>query len=221
MPGNLAEALEVRPGDVVVFFAADRMHDRTPARYWFIGFAKVERKVAQTAIRNDDHLRTYREYSNLLIRPGDEKSFSHYEPFERRLWHRDWLWRIAEKSGHRKRAFATLERRGWFDAQSRVARRPLRIAANYVLLESENAGTFVAAEPPEVGLARRNSFSETWHRDELSNGLRTLVFPHTHRRGLRTTNPQQAHRHIRLNTDAAAWIDAARSLVSSFNLRPR
>jgi hypothetical protein len=51
----------LRPDDLVIFFAADRLADRrpAPARYCFVGFATVERKVTRAEIWNDDSLAVY------------------------------------------------------------------------------------------------------------------------------------------------------------------
>src|SRR4051794_40836529 len=57
------------PGDLVVFFAADRLGDRVPARYAWVGYATVERKLSQDAIFQRASEHTYRDYPNLLIRP--------------------------------------------------------------------------------------------------------------------------------------------------------
>lgn len=64
----------IEPGDVVMFFAADRLHDRRPARYCFVGLATVDRKESQVELWKRADLAVYRRYDNLLVRPAGRKS---------------------------------------------------------------------------------------------------------------------------------------------------
>jgi hypothetical protein len=78
----------VLPGDVVEFFAADRLPDRRPeaARYQFVGCAAVDREVSQLEIWRDCRLSVFRGYCNLLIRPSGS-GYEHFEHGRRQLWH--------------------------------------------------------------------------------------------------------------------------------------
>jgi hypothetical protein len=65
-----AERNRVGRGDLIVFFAADRLSDRRPARYCWVGYATVDWKVAQVDIWTIGELAGLRDYPNLLIRPS-------------------------------------------------------------------------------------------------------------------------------------------------------
>src|SRR5262245_54641763 len=54
----------VRAGDVLVFFAADRLTDHTPASYCWVGYATVDRKISQAEIWEKNELADFRTYPN-------------------------------------------------------------------------------------------------------------------------------------------------------------
>jgi hypothetical protein len=222
---NIRNRLQI--GDVVAFFAADRFVERRPkpVRYCFVGYATVEKKVSQTELWTNRDLAVYRNYVNLLVARRGTDEFEHIETFSprRSLWHDDWLWRIADNEGLRKKVFVGVESRGTFDSDTTVGRRPLEIACNYVIFAAEGSGTFIAADPPEVATAHQSGVSETWHHDPASKEIYHLIFDHvaTGRRRLRTTNPQTAHPHIALRIDAGVWGDEAWALMSSHQIRMR
>lgn len=148
------------PGDLVVFFAADRLADRRPdpGRYSFVAFATVQRKVSQLDIWRDPALEIYREYQNLLIRPAGDR-FEHFEPgLPPRRWHDDWYWRITTIDGCRKSAFDHVQRRGHFlPGESMLP----RIACNYVLFAPEGPDTMILADPPMRSDGRRDASSHS------------------------------------------------------------
>jgi hypothetical protein len=191
---------EVQPGDLVIMFAADRLADRTPARYAFVGYMTVDRKVSQRDIWEDESLAVFRTYRNLLIRPSDDGGYVHDEPVPRSLWHKDWLWRTTAHRGARKKDLEHIEATDAWSPNITVHGRPLRFAANYILFRPEGDGTFVAASPPIVARATTNGRSEDWIDTRLSTELYKIVVEGsgTRRDGLRTRNPQTAHRHIKL-----------------------
>jgi hypothetical protein len=192
-------------GDLVIFFAADRLADRrpAPARYCFVGFATVDRKVTQADIWTDDSLAVYRNYRNLVIRPAATgEGWEHFEPeMTERLWHQDWLWRIADTHGLAKNDFKRVQDGGALRPADRIGRRPITLAANYVLFRREDDLTVVLAEPPEVAHATTPGSQESWDDTSMARIIMQVVFSGT-RRTLRTTNPQQCHRHIAIDADA-------------------
>lgn len=206
----------LRPGDAVVFFAADRLRDRRPARYQFVGCATVDRCVRQTDVWTEPGLATFRTYGNLLTRPI-KGGYEHHEELPRHRWHDDWLWRISETKSLRKAAFTGRER---FSAADRVDGRVLRIAPNYVIFRPEPTETFIIADPPVVATVNHTGRTERWLTSRFASKLRSLVLGSTGRH-LRTTNPQIAHRHIVVEQEAEPLLRQLRQLCidSGFGMR--
>ena len=59
--------------------------------------------------------------------------------------------------------------------------------------------TVILADPPTVAIATTPGQLETWTGDPFAAGLRAVLLGQVKGRGLRTTNRQQPHRHIRLD----------------------
>lgn len=209
----------VRPGDAVIFFAADRLRDRRPeaARYQFVGFATVDRSVRQTDVWCDRSLRIYQRYGNLLIRPAG-RAFEHFEPeLPRKHWHEDWLARISERRTFSRADFDGRER---FAPSDKVNGRPLRLAPNYVIFRPEPQDTFILAEPPVVATVSEAGRPETWLKTPFASALRSIVLSPTHR-SLRTTHPQVAHPHIAIPQEAEPVLSQIRRLCAERGLATR
>lgn len=211
---------QLRPGDLVVFFATDRPADRRPepVRYLFVGFATVARKVSQVDIWRDRTLAVYRQYRNLLIRP-DGKRFEHFEPsLPPKRWHGDWYWRLAKIDGYRKSAFERIHaKRGFSVEDATIA----PVARNYVLFAPDGTETMILAEPPVVATATAAGRPEEWERTTVARGVRQWLQAATDR-SLRTTNKQRAHRHITIrDADLDAWRTRLRDLCRAAGLRSR
>ena len=193
----------VQEGDLIVFVATDRLRDRTPARYRLSGWATVERRVSHTDIWRDQDLEPYRSYSNLLVRPrSGTNDFEHFEPVE--PWHSDWLWRLAPRVSYLQKV--------QFDAAGASNLLPggmvavqgsrLKPAPSYIIFAAEGDGTTVLATPPVIAQAHRAGAPESWGETHFAAELRGLLLGETKRAGLRTTNRQQAHRHVRCTAPA-------------------
>jgi hypothetical protein len=205
------------PGDLVVFFAADRLQERRPrpARYFFVGFATVDRKIAQSNIWTTHQLTTFRRYHNLLIRPAGS-GFEHFEPgLPRARWHGDWFWRMTRE--RRREKVARL------DGKSRLQLREVApmIAANYILFAADGAGTMILASPPVIATSTAPGPPEKWKETPFARELRAWLRAHT-TRSLRTTNVQRAHRHITIrDSDPGQWRDQLRQVCKVHGLKER
>ncbi|MCA9590793.1 MAG: hypothetical protein KC657_36090 [Myxococcales bacterium] len=182
-------------GDVVVFFAADSMRDRKPARYFWVGFATVHAKIAQDEVFEKESLAAFRSYPNLLIRPHAEGGYEHFEKAPHALWHDNWLWRMVE-TRRKPETFAEAHRSDRYDRMTTRADGSLiSLAKNYIVFAKEDveALTWIAARPPLVAEAAQNGAVETWSITPLATELRSLLFTGATRNTLRTTNSQTAH----------------------------
>lgn len=190
---------QVRPGDLIIFFAGEKLPNGAELKYRFVGWATVTEKVSQVDVWEQPRLAIYRAYRNLLIRPGLEPgSYEHYE--SNHPWHGDWLWRlgnspvepkkpawvVAGRGGHMRNRLIEVD--GW----------RLRPAKNYVLFDSHPEATRVLADPPSVAQAGTGAGVESWFSGSLPASLQSLLLYGITHRGLRTTNRPQPHRHIRL-----------------------
>lgn len=193
----------IRVGDIVVFFSFSAPEQVEPIEYRLCAVATVERKVSQAEIWRDRALKKYRKYANLLIRPGRNGSWEHFEPgFEDIHEHKDWGWRIAERKGRRRVDFEQLNSLSRITPSARVGRRPFRFARNYVIFSSKPAETLILSNPPVVAWSIENGRLEKWEKNALSHEIQKYTLGianqfNNARRSLRTTNKQRAHRHIR------------------------
>jgi hypothetical protein len=211
----------LRLGDLVVFFATDRLADRRPqpVRYQFVGFATVDKKVSQVDIWHDRAFAVYRKYRNLLIRPDGADRFEHFEPtLPRRRWHGDWYWRIADIRRRHKHEFERIHARAGFSVHDRSI---APVAPNYVLFAPDGRQTLILADPPLVATAASAGRREEWEQTRFARGLQAWLRAHTHR-SLRTTNAHRAHRHITIRgADVEGCRAHLRQLCSAAGLRRR
>jgi hypothetical protein len=193
---------ELEAKDLVIFFAVDRLGDRRPARYAWVGYATVARKVSQREIFERDELAPLRQYPNLLIRPhAMPETYEHFEPaLHRNEWHKDWLWRLTHNKRRKKRDFEEAERSNRYSVRdTRAAGSLITLAQNYILFEPEGAGTWIARDPPVIAHAEMNGATEAWVETDLARDLHAIVFEGLpSRTTLRTTNEQTAHPEVRL-----------------------
>jgi hypothetical protein len=142
----------------VVFFAADRLRDRQPARYQFVGFAIVDRAVRRTDVWEDPALSVHSQFGNLLIR-RTHGGFEHFEPeLPQKHWHKDWLWRMSDRA-----TFATDDLDGLdrISPSTKINGRSFRVAPNYIIFGPEAEDTLVLAEPPVVATVDDTGRTET------------------------------------------------------------
>lgn len=212
-----SERNRVGRGDVIVFFAADRLADRTPARYFWIGYATVDWKISQTDIWTIDELAGLRDYPNLLIRPSGA-SYVHSEQ-----WHQDWIWHLTDMLGITKAEFEDLESKQVLQADSEVAGRPVEIASNYVIFRPEGDGTFVAADPPVVAHAAVNGVPEVWERTAVAiDLLRLTLGAGATRTRSRSRNTREPHTPpSRLSTEASELRASLDQLARRYDIRSR
>ncbi len=197
---------------VVVFFAADSIASRKPARYVWVGFATVERKVSQVDLFQQTDLASLRQYPNLLIRPICSGVFQHFEPelarrCNRPQHHDDWLWRLVDprSTSLKKADFDQVHASHHYDPGSACIKGTrIHVAPNYVIFAGDRSLTWIAEEPPLVAEAATNGKPETWRaNDPLAKELHDLLFRGVSRTTLRTTNRQMSHRHVRLAHEPA------------------
>jgi hypothetical protein len=207
----------VLPGDTVVFFAAEATS--AGRDYRLSGWATVSRKVSQLDVWDVDALAVYRGYENLLVRPLGDGAFVQHEHV--RPWHPDWLWRLANpgRGAPRKARWVEAGRNGRIrDGLINVDEWAVRPARNYVLFEPEDGNrTAILADPPTVARAGRSAATECWSDHAVARELRQIIVTATGRDTLRTANPQQPHRHLRL----AAPPDVARDRLRALQDRHR
>jgi hypothetical protein len=212
-----AERNRVARGDLIVFFAADRLSDRKPARYCWVGYATVDWKVTQADIWTSGELSGLRKYPNLLIR-ASPTGYVHCEE-----WHADWIWRLTDMPGVSKAEFAVLEATDVLQADSEVQGRPVEFASNYVIFMPEGAGTFVAAEPPVVAHAHAKDEPEIWEQTAIATEFYNLTLGSgATRPRLRIRGTQEPHTPpTRLLTEASEVRAALDLLVQRQGLRNR
>ncbi len=141
---------DLKPGDLVVFVATERIATGRPARYLLSGWATVDRTVSHTDIWNEDSLAIYRQYLNLLVRPvvGTE-DFEYHEPISND--HEDWLARIGNAPVQLFKVADAVEagksgllKQGMIEVKGNR----LRPARNYVIFQAEGAMTRLLAALP-------------------------------------------------------------------------
>jgi hypothetical protein len=203
--------------DVIVFFAADRLSDRRPARYCWIGYGTVDWKVSQTDIWTVDELAGLRGYPNLLIRPSGS-GYVHCEQ-----WHPDWIWRLTDVPRILKTAYEDLEATNALSPDSEIGGQPIEIASNYVIFRPEGDGTFIAANPPVVAHSHVNGSPETWERTAVAIDLQDLTLGSGATRArLRTRNKRDPHTPpARLATEASELRAGLDRFIERHGIRSR
>jgi hypothetical protein len=127
--------------------------------------------------------------------------------------HDDWLWRIAQHNGLKRKHFKKIEKRGYLKPNETIRKRRVEIAPNYIIFSSSDDETYVPSNPRVVALYSKGNRFEKWEQDKFSKGVkrRTLgkaEHVNGRKRYLRTTNLNQPHRHIVFElpqSEAEAW----------------
>lgn len=214
----------IRLGDIVVFFSVrGDPEDKAPFEYRLCAVATVGQKASQADIWTRPELEPYRRYSNLLIRPVQRGQWEHYEPM-RGVNHRDWLWRIADHGGLRKRDFRQLQAGNLLTPESTIRGRPVSIAENYVIFSARPDETHIIVRPPLVAVCNNNGQPEEWLRSRISRAIRAHTLGvaseyGSHRDSLRSVNKQHSHPLVRWrmpSDKAARWRAELFALVSRF-----
>jgi len=166
--------------------------------YRLCAVATVARKVRQTDIWADPTLRVYRRYLNLLIRPTKRAAWEHFEPgLPNRAWHKDWVWRIADHSGFRKRAFESLNTSKTIPNSPKINGHVVQVAPNYVIFSADPSETYILDSPPLVATCGRSGTIEDWDPRPASLAIKKLTVCFSEKSGgrgtLRTRNLQRAH----------------------------
>lgn len=194
----------LRRGDLVVFFSFRKFKETGDSEYRLCALATVDRKVSQIDLWQDKTLEIYRKYFNLLIQPlgSGHEAWEHFEPtLDGSRVHRDWLWRIAEHQGFRKKDFKKLQESGRLETGATIRGRSVVIARNYVLFSCDAAETHILSEPRVIAWHSKGKPAEEWNQDKFSQAVRRLTLDvaaqaNGRRRSLRIRNSQRAHRHI-------------------------
>jgi hypothetical protein len=196
---------------VLLFFSFTSRKDRpvTPTAYRFVAALKVERKITQAAIFEQEGNKQFRSYLNLLIRPRG-RGWEHFEPcLPRAKWHTDWLWRICKRNGLKKDA---LDEAG----DQHRAGDPLTVNGKVVLSENyvifSRSASIMAENPPLVATYRGGNGPEIWETDDRSAAIKGATFGNSNR-ALRTGNPSQPHRHFRWSVDNDSWVNSLRNAL--------
>lgn len=213
----------LRSDDVVVFFSFRKFEETGDSEYRLCAIATVERKVSQMEVWQDRNLRLYKKYFNLLIRPSKSArgGWEHFEPTSQ--VHNDWLWRIADHDGLRKKNFKVIQKTDCLEPKATVRGNRVVIARNYVLFSADPDKTHVLFEPPVVAWHSKGKAAEEWNRDKFSQSVRGLTLEMAERangrwRSLRIRNSQRAHRHIVFEltrSEAERWRAGFLNLVRS------
>jgi hypothetical protein len=194
----------LRCGDIVVFFSFRKFRESGDSEYRLCALATVDRKVSQSDIWQDNTLKTYRKYFNLLIRPSGSRrgAWEHFEPtLDGSRLHHDWLWRVAEHQGFRKKDFKKLQETDRLIPEAAIRGRSVILARNYVLFSCDAAGTHILSKPPVIAWHSKGQPAEEWNQDKFSQAVKRLTLDiannsNGRRRSLRIRNSQRAHRHI-------------------------
>jgi hypothetical protein len=189
---------------IVVFFSFREFKETGDCEYRLCALATVDRRVSQSDIWQDNSLKTYRKYFNLLIRPSVSRqgAWEHFEPtLDGSRLHHDWLWRMAEHQGFRKKDFKKLQKTDRLLAGATIRGRSVVIAKNYLLFSSDPAEGHILAKPPVIAWHSKGKPAEEWNQDKFSQAVRRLTLDvaeraNERRRSLRIRNSQRAHRHI-------------------------
>lgn len=186
----------------MVFFSVRRRNEQHSFEYCLCAVGTVERKVRQSDIWREGELRRrFGRYLNLLIRPHGPRAWDHREPGSERP-HKDWLWRIANQHGFRRKHFAQLEASDLLPAGAKIQGRPISIAENYVMFSPQEDYTCILAKPRLVARCDSNGQPEKWLDDQISRVVRghTLGAASecgSRRRSLRSAHKQHSHPVVR------------------------
>lgn len=212
-----------KAGDVIVFFAAQAGAARSDVVYRFVGYGRVARLLSQVDIWRKPDLGLFRDYQNLLLRPGPRRSLIHDEsPHPRTTWHADWLFRLASaKTATAKAVYERAGRQTPVLSEASIGGEPMLVSKNYVVFEDEGDRTFVAADPPQVATAVGGRRNERWLTTPMAKELRSVLFAGASRDRLRTSETGFSHPKVRLVDDSDSLAAALRSWALEHRVAPR
>lgn len=203
----------ISPDDCVAFFSAER--DEKKIRYRFVAGFQVERLTSHLAIWSPGENRVFSNYLNLLVRPNGG-AWEHHEPgLHSRQWHADWIWRMCVRRGLNKDDVVAAGTTGALTTDLKATGMQVQVADTYVVFRHDNA---VLAQPPipVAEFVQGSLGGEAWNGGAAVLALKRHVFGTAASRALRTTNPQQPHRHVRRSiADAGAWMRDLASLAAA------
>lgn len=191
---------QIRVGDWVAFFSCERL-DGGSFQYRFVAALKVGSRESGWNLPEQFH-----GYLNLLVeqKPRDGQRHQYEPALSPKGFHIDWLWRLSAGPQGRKPLIHESGKDGVVpDAYLQTSDADGR---NYIVFE-QGAG-FTLEHPPVVATRGIKDLTETWLPAPEIKTLRDAVFG-AERVGhyLRSTNPQQGHRHTRrIVQDGDAWI---------------
>jgi len=202
--------------DVVVFFSCHKHKKTEDSEYRICSVATVEHKIRHTDIWLDSRWKRFQKYSNLLLKPSKSVRgrWKHYEPMlSGSEAHNDWLWRIAEHRGLRKKGFKTIQETDRLEPGATIEGKTVEIAKNYVLFSGKPSLSYIAPHPPIVAWHSKGDSAETWNDDGFSKAVKRLTLGVAEKatgrkRMLRINNSQRAHRHVVFelpHSDAITW----------------
>src|SRR4029077_18124469 len=122
------------PDDILGFFSFRKFVDTGDSEYRLCAVATVERKASQINLWQNKALKRFTKYSNLLIKPSERscRTWEHSEPdLEGSRVHHDWLWRIADHRGFRKKDFKNLEETNLLEPGATIQGRSVVVTPNY------------------------------------------------------------------------------------------
>lgn len=192
----------VKRGDWVVFFASQQTGKPNCWQYQFVAVLKVAEKYSgwNPPAPFDRYL------NRLVVRDLEAGIWRHAEPLiVRREWHEDWMWRLSTGPRGHKDAFIALGNAG--SATDAHLASDHGDGRNYVVF-ARDCG-FVLNNPPVVAHCNGTGERETWLENPRVVALRDAVFGNR-REGhyLRSSNPNQPHRHTRRKVDGDKWFAA-------------
>jgi hypothetical protein len=210
----------IRKGDGIVFFAREKdPKDIKTCYYRFVAALRVDEKMKHTALSTHP---LFHKYLNLVIRPCGS-GWDHYEPVAN---HPDWLWKVTCVSLARSQCLPKKTGRGQrWEAAGKTHRpgspltidgRVVPVGTNYVIFSRSSA--ILADDPPRVARYLKGDLHEAWETDAISQKIRNLVL-RDGCRYLRTSNLQQAHRHIRHQHVAESDLEDILRQLRSLTMR--
>lgn len=161
---------QLKPGDVVVFFAFTNVGERV--EYRLSGLATVEQKIRQSDIFFRSAYEKYRLYLNLLVHPtdGNGRNWTHHEPAAPHVWHKDWLSRIAPFRRFGKTELNRCSAKRQISLDLSIDGRPFIFGENYILFSIDPTKKFILDHPSIIAYSEP-PHAEVWCNDRLSRAV--------------------------------------------------
>lgn len=205
----------IKKGDIVVFFSFQKDNRNKETEYRFCCVATVEDKISQAEIWQEEDLKVFRNYHNLLVKPSKINGvWEHFEPsLQGKHAHKHWLWRCTTQSHLKKNQLIEISKTNMFKPGYMIDGVLIEFANNYILFSSDTTKTFYIVNPKVVAKHKKGKQYEEWRNDKFSQGIRSLVLEKAEhvnekKRNLRINNKQHPHRHIMFElkeSEAVSW----------------